>query len=101
MIVRALSIAVAVRLSASVSCRADDFGCSVLMCLSNPAGWSAVPACVTPVTRMLSLLRSNNSFSCDAAGNSNSNITISRGRKSYDRWIAYTDSAGTPHRDYF
>ena len=99
--VRALSIAIAVQLSASVSCKADDFGCTVLMCLSNPAGWSAAPACVAPVTQMLSLLRSNNSFSCDAVNGTKSNVTISQGRKWYDRWIAYTDSAGTPHRDYF
>ena len=33
--------------------KADDDGCTVLLCLSNPAGWSAVTECVPPVQRAL------------------------------------------------
>ena len=31
---------------------ADDWGCEVLMCLSNPNGPMAVPQCVPPITRL-------------------------------------------------
>jgi len=39
---------------------ADDWGCQVLLCLSNPAGPTAVPACVPPIERLWAALRKPN-----------------------------------------
>ncbi len=39
-------------LFASSPAQADDWGCEVLLCLSNPAGPMAVAACVPPITRL-------------------------------------------------
>lgn len=36
----------------SPGARADDWGCEVLLCLSNPAGPMAVSQCVPPITRL-------------------------------------------------
>lgn len=36
----------------STSAHADDWGCEVLLCLSNPAGPMAVSECVPPITRL-------------------------------------------------
>lgn len=35
-----------------MAARADDWGCQVLLCLSNPAGPMAVAACVPPIQRL-------------------------------------------------
>jgi hypothetical protein len=45
---RALVAVVTVVLSTSAG-RADQEGCTVLLCISNPAGWAAVSDCVPPV----------------------------------------------------
>ena len=39
-------------LFASSPAKADDWGCEVLLCLSNPAGPMAVAACVPPIQRL-------------------------------------------------
>lgn len=82
-----------------VSAFADEFGCTVLMCLSNPAGWRSVAECVTPVTKLFEDLTRGGSFTCSVVGAPN--VSISQGKKWYDRWIAYTDSSGAFHREYF
>ncbi len=41
-----------VALIASPQARADDWGCQVLLCLSNPAGPMAVAQCVPPIQRL-------------------------------------------------
>lgn len=39
-------------LFATTPAKADDWGCEVLLCLSNPAGPMAVAACVPPIQRL-------------------------------------------------
>ena len=48
--------------------RADDDGCTVFLCLSNPAGWSAVPDCVAPVQRALKALAKGRAPQCSFSG---------------------------------
>ena len=74
--------------------RADDEGCTVFLCLSNPAGWANIGACVVPVQKMFANLRKGGSLACNIAGASTSGMTYSQGKKPSQRWIAWTDSAG-------
>jgi hypothetical protein len=37
--------------------RADTAGCTVVLCLANPAGWAAVEECVAPVTAYFRSIR--------------------------------------------
>ena len=37
--------------------RADTAGCTVVLCLANPAGWAAVDECVAPVTAYFRSIR--------------------------------------------
>lgn len=37
----------------SQSVLADEWGCKLLLCLSNPAGWGSVPDCHPPVEKYL------------------------------------------------
>jgi len=41
-----------VSLLASMPASASDYGCRVLMCLSNPAGPTAVAMCIPPITQL-------------------------------------------------
>ena len=36
--------------------RADVFGCTVLLCMMNPASWASVPSCVQPVQTAFNLV---------------------------------------------
>ena len=57
--------------------RADDEGCTVILCLSNPAGWSAVSDCVAPVQRALKAMAKGRAPQCTfsgGAGGSNASI---------------------------
>jgi hypothetical protein len=48
--------------------RADDFGCTVLLCLANPAGPMAVSECVSPIKKLYRNLARGKAFpSCDMA----------------------------------
>lgn len=61
-------------LSASAS-RADDWGCTVLLCLANPGGPTQYAACVPPVTRLWSQLKRGGAFpTCSGKGSSGSPI---------------------------
>jgi hypothetical protein len=84
----------------SRSACADEWGCTVLLCLSNPAGPMAVPACVAPVQKLYAVLRSGGSPSCDTGAGS-LNLRISRGSRSRDRWFEFTNSAGQTTRDSY
>ena len=48
--------------------RADDEGCTVLLCLSNPAGWAAVTECVAPVQRALKAMAKGRAPQCTFSG---------------------------------
>ncbi len=46
--------------------KADNWGCEVLLCMSNPAGPTAVGACVPPITRLWKHLAKGRPFpTCD------------------------------------
>ena len=87
--------------STSVAARADEFGCTVLLCLSNPAGWATVTECVAPVQKMLNILRGRGSFVCDTGSSGVGGVVVSQGRKAADRWIQWTDASGTVRRENF
>lgn len=60
-------------LLAASSARASDWGCQVLLCLSNPAGPTAVAACVPPITKLWNALKKRNPDpfpTCEEAGDS-------------------------------
>lgn len=57
--------------------RADDEGCTVFLCLSNPAGWAAVTECRAPVQRALKALAKGRAPQCafnDGTGGSDARI---------------------------
>lgn len=48
---------------------ATDWGCEVLLCLSNPGGPMQYAACVPPITQLYDVLRSGGSFpTCSGVG---------------------------------
>ena len=49
---------------------AADWGCEVLLCLSNPAGPTAVSQCVPPITKLWDELKKGNPFPSCAMGSS-------------------------------
>jgi hypothetical protein len=74
MIKPALFAAGLIGLSAGAA-RADDWGCTVLLCLANPGGPTQYAACVPPVTRLWSHLKRGGAFpTCSGAGSSASPI---------------------------
>jgi hypothetical protein len=46
------SVALALGFAVAPQAKADDWGCQVLLCLSNPAGPMAVAECRPPITRL-------------------------------------------------
>jgi hypothetical protein len=48
---------VAISASSVIPARADTAGCTVVLCLANPAGWAAVDECVAPVTAYFRSIR--------------------------------------------
>ena len=74
MIRTALIAAGFIGLSAGAA-RADDWGCTVLLCLANPGGPTQYAACVPPVTRLWSHLKRGGAFpTCSGAESSASPI---------------------------
>lgn len=74
--------ALACGLALSSPARADDdlWGCQVLLCMSNPAGPTAVAECVPPISRLWRHLRRGRPFpSCSQAGFEGGNVK-------YDPW---------------
>ena len=54
--------------------RADDEGCTVILCLSNPAGWSAVAECVAPVQRTLKAMAKGRAPQCTFSGGAGGSV---------------------------
>jgi hypothetical protein len=54
--------------------RADDEGCTVFLCLSNPAGWAAVAECEAPVQRALKALAKGRAPKCTFSGGAGGTI---------------------------
>ncbi|WP_028221018.1 hypothetical protein [Paraburkholderia oxyphila] len=62
----ALALFAGTSLLAPCVARADDWGCQVLLCLSNPGGPEQYGACVPPIERLWSALRHGDPFpTCD------------------------------------
>src|SRR5471032_313334 len=61
-----LSACVALPLAQPVIAQADDWGCQVLLCLSDPRGPEAEGACVPPIAKLWTALRHGGPFpTCD------------------------------------
>jgi hypothetical protein len=48
---------VAILANSVIPARADTAGCTVVLCLANPAGWAALDECVAPVTAYFRSIR--------------------------------------------
>ena len=72
--------------------KADNWGCTVTLCLANPAGYGAVAVCLAPVAQMFDSIRNGGGApSCEGG---TVNIQISRGKKQSQRTITFTDASG-------
>ena len=64
---------------------ADDYGCTVLLCLSNPAGPTAVAPCIPPMQRLWQDLAHFRPFpACTMADGSNGNAGMAPVIDAYD-----------------
>ena len=64
---------------------ADDWGCEVLLCLSNPAGPTAVEQCKPPIHRLWDHLRHGHEFpTCDIAKSDKGRSFAKQGFNHYD-----------------
>jgi hypothetical protein len=62
-------VACAFPLSVSTPARANDLGCQVLVCLSNPGGATQYGACVPPMAKLWQHLATGGSFpGCSGGG---------------------------------
>ena len=76
---------------------ADNTGCAVLLCLLNPQGPMAVNACVEPVQEFIrSVATGGGAPSCSSS--ESANVQVSRGSRSRDRWVQWTDTGGVTRR---
>ena len=76
---------------------ADNTGCAVLLCLLNPQGPMAVSECVEPVQEFIrSVASGGGAPSC--ASSESANVQVSRGSRSRDRWVEWTDTGGVTRR---
>lgn len=55
-------------LTVSGEAKANDEGCTVILCLSNPAGWAAVAECIPPVQRALKAMAKGRLPQCAFSG---------------------------------
>jgi len=69
--IRSFCLAVGLACLSSSAARADDWGCTVLLCLANPGGATQYAACVPPVTKLWSHLKRGGAFpNCSGGGSS-------------------------------
>ena len=70
-----IALAITVGCLSSQVSKADDYGCTVFLCLAAPAdngGWQSISECVPPIKRMLRDLFLGKGFpSCDFGGGDN------------------------------
>ena len=79
-----LCFALAIGLS-SHAVSADQWGCEVLLCLSNPAGPTAVKECEPPIHRLWDHLRDGHEFpTCDMAKDGKSSAYAKLGFNFFD-----------------
>lgn len=73
--IRSFCLAVGLACLSSNASRADDWGCTVLLCLASPGGPTQYAACVPPVTKLWSHLKRGGAFpTCSGAGQSASPV---------------------------
>jgi hypothetical protein len=89
---RALLAAIAATTMFGIPANADEAGCTVVLCLLNPAGWADVAECVPPVQDFIWSVASGGGAPNCSVGNGE--MAIGRGRRSYQRFINYTDANG-------
>ena len=77
---------------------ADEWGCTVVLCLANPAGYAAISECVEPIRQMFTTIRNGGSPICDGGG---VRLHIGRGKKQSQRYIQYTNAAGAVVTEYY
>ncbi len=79
-----LCFALVIGLSSHVA-SADQWGCEVLLCLSNPAGPTAVKECEPPIHRLWDHLRDGHEFpTCDMAKDGKSSANAKLGLNFFD-----------------
>lgn len=65
----ALAVPFVVMSAQAVPARANDLGCQVLLCLSNPGGATQYGACIPPMTKLWQKLATGGSFpGCSGGG---------------------------------
>jgi hypothetical protein len=74
----ALVINLAASVFASGLAHADDWGCQVILCLSNPSGPEQYGECVPPIEKLWNALRHGDPFpTCDFGGGSSQGTSAS------------------------
>ena len=64
-----LAVAIVAMSAHTVPARANDLGCQVLLCLSNPGGATQYGACIPPMTKLWQKLATGGSFpGCSGGG---------------------------------
>lgn len=93
--------------SYSQPAKADNWGCTVVLCLSNPAGPTAVAECVAPINKLYRVLEQGGSFpSCDMGPSSGASMQrvsnryalCPEGREEASGWVAAADA---PSAEWF
>lgn len=72
-------------LSVNTLAQASDYGCTVLLCLANPNGPTAVSECILPINQLWDDLAHFRPFpSCDMAAGANGKSYAKQGMSYYD-----------------
>ena len=74
--------------------RASDWGCEVLLCLSNPGGATQFPQCAPPISKLWSDLATGRAFPTCTGGGVIKAKVYNQGSPSR-RYVAMTFSDGT------
>jgi hypothetical protein len=73
---------------------ASDFGCTVLLCLSNPGGPLQYAACVQPIRKLWTDLAEGKPFpGCSEGGVADTKVKGKRGSASYRVIMTYRDGS--------
>jgi hypothetical protein len=78
----------------SAPAMANDLGCEVLLCLSNPGGPMQYAACVNPIEKLWERLAEGKSFpACSEGGVAETKVKGKRGSPNYRVIMTYTDGS--------
>ena len=71
----ALAVSIVAMSAEAAPASANDLGCQVLLCLSNPGGATQYPACVPPMVKLWEHLALGGSFpGCSGGGVANTKV---------------------------